>query len=183
MHTSRSRTHGAPHRRRMIGSLLGLLTVFATIAGAQTGGRASDGLTRSRMPAAWLSPQVPLLAAGRTPRIPSLLAQAVEPAAAEQTDSGEAAGQAAARAEQKRRARSAVVLLSIVVGIALSGLLLIIVAIAVRGIQRKFAGPVRADIDPTAILPELTRGPVPPNRPAAVPDPDDDAASQETVHT
>jgi hypothetical protein len=66
--------------------------------------------------------------------------------------------------EQKRKTRSAAVLLSVLAGIALTGLLLLIVAISVRGLLRKLAGPTQIDREPQDLLPDAaadddSRGP------------------------
>jgi hypothetical protein len=81
--------------------------------------------------------------------------------------------------EEKKRVRSAVVLLSVLSGIALSGLLMIIAAIAIRGLQRKLAGPTRLDRDPRDLFPM-----VPPRSaveaPPVVPPAEVDQSSEET---
>jgi hypothetical protein len=82
--------------------------------------------------------------------------------------------------EQKKRVKSAVILLSVLSGIALSGLLLIIASISIRGLQRKLAGPTRLDREPADLFPtmmprpDLDAPPVP-DAPAAA-----DPSSQET---
>ena len=85
-------------------------------------------------------------------------------------------------AEQKKKVKSAVLMLSILSGILLSGLMLIIVAIAVRGLQRKLAGPTRLDREPEDVLPETMaqpRGDMAPAGPAG----ESNEASEETRFT
>jgi len=81
--------------------------------------------------------------------------------------------------EKKKRAKSAVILLSVLSGIALSGLLLIIAAISIRGLQRKLAGPTRLDREPADLFPPPP-GPEPDEPPAAGTAAPTDASSQET---
>src|SRR5262245_11193645 len=75
--------------------------------------------------------------------------------------------------EQKKRVKSAVILLSVLSGIALSGLLLIIASISIRGLQRKLAGPTRLDREPADLFPTMVPRPdldepPAPDAPAAV---------------
>jgi hypothetical protein len=84
--------------------------------------------------------------------------------------------------EQKQKVKTAVLMLSILSGIALSGLLLIIAAIAVRGMQRKLAGPTRLDRQPQDVLPEAVSQPDK-GRASAGPTGDGDGASEETLFT
>lgn len=85
-------------------------------------------------------------------RLPLLLAQADKGDAASKSDAA-TTDPRALPPEQKKKVKSAVLMLSILSGILLSGLLLIIVAIAVRGLQRKLAGPTRLDREPEDVLP------------------------------
>jgi hypothetical protein len=81
--------------------------------------------------------------------------------------------------EEKKRVKSAVILLSVISGIALSGLLLIIAAISIRGLQRKLAGPTRLDREPADLFPPPP-APEPDEPPAAGTAAATDASSQET---
>ena len=81
--------------------------------------------------------------------------------------------------EQKKRVKSAVILLSVLSGIALSGLLLIIAAVSIRGLQRKLAGPTRLDREPTDLFPPRPR-PEPDLPPAVESATPADSSSQET---
>lgn len=83
----------------------------------------------------------------------------------------------------KRKVRSGVLLLTALAGIALSGLLVIIAAIAIRGLQRKLAGPTRLDRDPHDMLPNVAARTAPAAAPPAAPAGDADAASEETQFT
>lgn len=83
----------------------------------------------------------------------------------------------------KRKVRSGVLLLTALAAIALSGLLVIIAAIAIRGLQRKLAGPTRLDRDPHDMLPNVAARTAPATTPPAAPDGDADASSEETQFT
>lgn len=85
--------------------------------------------------------------------------------------------------QTKHKARSAVLLLSLVAGIALSGLLIIIVAITVRGLRRKLAGPTRLDQEPQDILPDVSSPPRPAAPTPAEPSGEGGSAAQETQFT
>lgn len=72
-------------------------------------------------------------------------------------------------ADQKQRTRSAVVLMAIVTGIALTGLLLMIMAVAARGLARKMAGSDASEPHITASEPRPIEPPPevpPPSSPA-----------------
>jgi hypothetical protein len=96
--------------------------------------------------------------------------------AAESTKTAEAP---ARTPEEKKRVKSAVILLSVLSGIALSGLLMIIAAIAIRGLQRKLAGPTRLDRDPRDLFPVVPPRPHA-EAPPVVPPAEVDQSSEET---
>ncbi|MBL8848366.1 MAG: hypothetical protein JNG89_01725 [Planctomycetaceae bacterium] len=84
--------------------------------------------------------------------------------------------------EQKQKVKSVVLMLSILSGIALSGLLLIIAAIVIRGLQHKLAGPTRLDPRPQDVLSQAIAQPGA-ELAAAVPPADSDGAAEETRFT
>lgn len=84
--------------------------------------------------------------------------------------------------EEKQKARSAIVLLYVVAGIAVTGLLLLIVAVSVRGLQRKLAGPVRFDPQPHDLLPDAASPSGEAHQPDEQPE-EDGGAADETQHT
>lgn len=98
-----------------------------------------------------------------------------------QVNAGKAAEAPAERTEEeKKRARSAIVLLSILSSIALSGLLMIIAAVAIRGLQRKLAGPTQLDHEPMDLLPMTPQRPDADAAPPAGTPTSADSAAQET---
>jgi hypothetical protein len=113
-------------------------------------------------------------------QIPVLLAPA--DAADDATKSEVATDPKSLPPEQKKKVKSAVLMLSILSGILLSGLLLIIVAIAVRGLQRKLAGPTRLDREPEDVLPATMAQPHGDMAPAG-PSGEGNEASEETRFT
>ena len=124
---------GAGHRFTPLGRTLGCcLTLLAVIGDGRA--RAENSVQTAIRPAA-------------------TLAQADEPQVAPPPPVSP--GDEATSPEKKRKARSAAVLLTVLAGIALTGLLLIIVSVSVRGLQRKFAGRTRIDQEPQDILPDV----------------------------
>ena len=111
--------------------------------------------------------------------VSTIIAQAGEPDA---RSAPAPPGDDALNPEEKRKTRSAVVLLTVVAGIALSGLLLLIVAVSVRGLQRKLGGPVQFDREPEDLLPDVASPAADEQRPDEQPD-DADGATDETQHT
>mgnify|MGYP007059386580 FL=1 len=83
---------------------------------------------------------------------------------------------------ENQKARSAIVLLYVVAGIAVSGLLLLIVAVSVRGLQRKLAGPVRFDPQPHDLLNDAASPSDEADQPEEQPE-EDGGATDETQHT
>lgn len=94
------------------------------------------------------------------------------------------AAETAPRSDQeKRKARSAVLLLSVLAAIALSGLLLVITAIAVRGLMRKLSGPTQLGCAPQDMLPDIAARVDQEKLAATGPPPDSDPSSNETRFT
>jgi hypothetical protein len=105
------------------------------------------------------------------------------PAQANPAAAAKAAEPVARSDEEKRKTRSAVLLLSILSAIALSGLLLIIAAVAVRGLKRKLSGPTQLGCEPQDMLPDIAARVDQEKLAAAGPPVDPDAASEETQFT
>jgi hypothetical protein len=77
--------------------------------------------------------------------------------------------------EQKRQTRNTVVLMAIVTGIALTGLLLVIIAIAARGLSRKMAKKEIEELPTQRTVPKTT-DPTSKSKSADLPTPSSDQA-------